>query len=137
MKVRFARWVAAGVTCFAVAVDIVGLVLLLVGAGAGAAVPVLVAGLVATALGATYFGPLPYFVVRDREVVMPVMLFGLGHARLGRGDRLRIRDGRLLIRRIQGGEDPALGIRQSMAHAADWQALAKLINTDTRPTRQG
>ena len=137
MKVRFARWVAACVTGFGAAVDVVGLVLLLAGAGAGGAVPVLVAGLVATALGATYFGPLSYFVVRDREVTMPVMLLGQGHLRLGRGDRLRVRDGRLVIRRIQGGEDPALGIRRGLAHAADWEALVALIDTDTRPTRRG
>lgn len=137
MKVRFARWVAACVTGLGVAVDIVGLVLLLAGAGAGAALPVLVAGVVATALGATYFGPLPYFVVRDRELTMPVMLLGQGHLKLGRGDRLRIRDGKLVIRRIQGGEDSALGIRQGLAHASDWQALVTLIDTDTRPTRRG
>lgn len=137
MKVRFARWVAACVTGFGVAVDIVGLVLLLAGAGAGGAVPVLVAGLVATALGATYFGPLPYFVVRDQEVAMPVMLLGQGRLKLGRGDRLRIRDGKLVIRRIQGGQDPALGIRQGLAHGDDWQALVALLDADTRPTRRG
>jgi hypothetical protein len=137
MKVRFARWVAACVTGFGAAVDVVGLVLLLAGASAGAALPVLVAGLVATALGLTYFGPLPYFVARDGEVAMPVMLMGQGRLELGRGDRLRIRDGKLVIRRIQGGEDSALGIRQGLAHAADWHAFVKLLDTDTRPTRRG
>jgi hypothetical protein len=134
MRVRFARWLAAGVTGAGAAVAVLGLVLWLAGAGAGAGVPVLVAGLVLAAFGGAYYGPMPYFVIREHEVVVPVVLFGQGRIRVGRGDRLRIRGGKLVIRRIQGGEEPALGIRQRMAHPGDWQALVELIKRDDRPT---
>lgn len=52
---------------------------------------------------------------------------GRRRGRLGRSDRLRIHHGKLLIRRIQGDDQP-LGINEHLAHPADWQALTELIS---------
>jgi hypothetical protein len=125
MKVRFARWLAGFFT--ATGVVMVAVAMMLLSDSPDGAVPLLVAGLVMLAIGGLYFGPLPYLVVRESEVVVPVLFGPQGRVAIERGDRLRIDGGRLVVVRPDGRRDKVPAYR-SMAHPTDWEAMiAKVV----------
>src|SRR5688572_8472772 len=96
MRVRFARWLAVGFAAIGLALTVLGVVLLAGGNGEGG-IPALLPGLVLTLIGGLYLGPLPYLVVTDSWVSVPVIAGGQGRIAIGPGDKLRMDGDRLVV----------------------------------------
>ncbi|RSM42922.1 hypothetical protein DMB66_54025 [Actinoplanes sp. ATCC 53533] len=116
-----AFWLAVSFTLSGVALVAIDLVTL---RDSEAFWPVLAAGLAMTLVGLLYFGPLPYLVVTETSVQVPMQL---GSRRVTFGPRDRVDTGgrRLVVH--QAGRPPRTIAYRGMARGEDWQAMATLL----------
>lgn len=121
MKVRVAFWLAAAFTLSGSALVAIDLLTL---RDSEALWPVLVAGLVMTLFGLLYFGPLPYLVVTETSVWVPMQL-GSRRVTFGPRDRVDTGSGRLVVK--QAGRPPRTVAFRAMARGEDWQTMAALL----------
>ena len=128
MKVRVASWLAVSFTLAGLALVAVDLLAL---RDSESFWPALAAGLVMTLIGLLYFGPLPYLVVTETSVLVP-MQFGSRRVTFGLLDRVDTGSGRLVVN--QAGRPPRTIAYRSMARGEDWQAMAALLAGRGRDT---
>lgn len=129
MKVRFKRAVSIPVLATGVIVLLAGIWLCAVGTF-DAGIPVLGAGVVLTGMGVVYLGPLPYFIVTDLEVIVPVMRGSRARTALKPRDRLAVHENRLVV--VRPGQRTPVPVYRQMAHPDDWNALAAPSPRTTR-----
>lgn len=122
MKVRFTPWLAFGLLALAIVIGVVGALVSMV--------PVVVAAAVLGLIGLAYLGPLPYLVVRDTGLSVPVMRGAGGTVVLKSRDRLDLSGAQVVVVRSTGRREP-FGAYRRFAHPGDWAALAER----TAPTR--
>jgi hypothetical protein len=121
MRVRFARWLAAGFTAAGLALTIFAVVLL-IGGNTEAGFSALLPGVVLTLIGGLYFGPVPYVVVTDSSVAVPVTAGGQGRMTIGPGDRVRMDGNRIVV--VGRGSTRRVPAYRSLAHREDWDRMA-------------
>ena len=129
MRIRFARWVAMSMLASGAAIAVVGLVAF---GDVSEALPIfLIFGLGLAGFGALYLGPIPYVIVTETAVRVPIVMGGAGHLDVGPRDRLLIRDNRITVSRPNGQRNTAPAYR-AMAHRGDWDALVRELAAHNR-----
>ncbi|MEU4164490.1 hypothetical protein [Actinoplanes sp. NPDC026670] len=125
MKVRFARWYSALFIVPGLLIVVLSFVLI---DDLGEAFPALAAGAIFLCIGLLSLGPLPYLVVRENEITVPLLglrMFGFGsRIPLGSTDRLVMDGQRLVIRRPSGKRDKVEAWRWC-ANPADWDRMLR------------
>ncbi|TDQ53770.1 hypothetical protein [Actinorugispora endophytica] len=121
MKVRHARWIP-------VSVWIAGAALLALGAWLCATadyetgVPVIAAGAAGSAYALLQWR-LPYFVLTDTQMVLPLQLGPYRRTGIGGPDRLAVEGDRVVVI-AAGNRRVPLPVWRHLAHPADWAELA-------------
>jgi hypothetical protein len=129
MRIRFARWVAMSMLTSGAAIVVVGLVAF--GDVSEALLIFLIFGLGLAGFGVLYLGPIPYVIVTETAVRVPIVMGGAGHLDVGPRDRLLIRDNRITVSRPGSQRDTAPAYR-AMAHRGDWDALVRELAAHNR-----
>ncbi|MFG1942635.1 hypothetical protein [Nonomuraea sp. NPDC048826] len=124
VKVRYKRAVSIPTLVAGVLVILAGIWLCATGTY-DAGIPALVAGVVLTGIGATYLGLMPYFVVTDSEVVVPMMRGDRARTTLKPGERLAVHENRLVV--VRPGQRTPVPVYRGMAHPDDWNALTTAL----------
>lgn len=133
LKIRFAPALAYALIGVGAAVLVLGLAVVLPSDGGGG-VGLAAAGLVLGLLGVGYLGPIPYAVVADTAIIMPM---ALGPGRMvyeGYLHTLRIIDGKLYDAPSESSRRRIWLVR-GFARREDWDAFAAHLDTvrDDRP----
>ena len=121
MKVRMARWLGISLMVAGVAVVLVSLGFAF--AGTPEIGTVSLGGLGLIAFGWLYLGRLPYFILTDAELVVPIQR---AHRTALVGGRLAVDGNRLVV--IRPGEKPRkLPVYRGYAHPEDWAKVVAAI----------
>ncbi|TQM36993.1 hypothetical protein [Pseudonocardia cypriaca] len=125
MKVRFARWLGISFMVAGVAAILVCLGIAFSGMPEVGLVVGIVLGPGFIAFGWLYLDRLPYFILTDANLVVPIQPV---HSRALNGGRLTVDGVRLVI--VRPGEEPEkLPVYRWYAHPDDW---AKVVATITQ-----